>query len=281
MGVRKLNPVTPGQRQQVVDDFSDITKEEPEKSLTITLKRTGGRNNQGRITAPHRGGGAKRKYRIIDFKRHDKIGMKAKVLSIEYDPYRSARIALLEYEDGERRYIIAPLGLQVGDEVVAGPDAPIRVGNALPLANIPEGIKIHNIELQPGKGGQIVRAAGSSATILAKEGDYAFVKLPSGEIRKIHLSCYATIGQVSNPDHDSIVLGKAGKMRWLGRRPHTRGVAMNPVDHPLGGGEGRGKGNRPPVSRTGVLAKGGKTRNPRKPSTKFIVQPRTEKKRGR
>ncbi len=281
MGVRKLKPVTPGQRQQVVDDFSDITKEEPEKSLTITLKRTGGRNNQGRITAPHRGGGTKRKYRVIDFKRHDKTGVKAKVLSIEYDPYRSARIALLEYEDGERRYIIAPLGLQVGDEVMAGPDAPIRVGNALPLANIPEGIKIHNVELQPGKGGQIVRAAGSSATILAKEGDYAFVKLPSGEVRKIHLSCYATIGQVSNPDHDSIVLGKAGKMRWLGRRPHTRGVAMNPVDHPLGGGEGRGKGNRPPVSRTGVLAKGGKTRNPRKPSSKFIVQPRAKKRKGR
>ncbi len=271
MGIKSFPPYTPTRRFQTYDDFSDITKTKPEKSLTVPLKKTGGRNNQGRVTVRFRGGGHKRKYRIIDFKRN-RLGDVAKVIAIEYDPNRSARIALVEYEDGERRYIIAPHGLQVGMTITQGEDAPLEIGNALPLAKIPEGIDIHNIEFIPGKGGQLVRSAGTAAQILAKEGNYAFVKLPSGEIRKIHLKCYATIGRVSKIYHDEIVLGKAGRSRWLGRRPHVRGICMNPVSHPMGGGEGRSKGHLP-QSPTGVPAKGYRTRK-KKPSSKFIVKRR-------
>ncbi len=274
MGIKKYTPYTPTRRYQTYDDFSDITKFEPEKSLCEPLKKTGGRNNQGRITCRHRGGGHKRKYRIIDFKR-DRIGEWAVVKAIEYDPNRSARIALVEYEDGEKRYIIAPHGLRLGQRITQGPDAPLEVGNALPLEKIPEGVEIHNIELTPGRGGQLVRAAGTYAQILSKEGNYAHVKLPSGEIRMIHLKCYATIGRVSKLYHDEIILGKAGRTRWLGRRPKVRGVVMNPVDHPMGGGEGRSKGHLP-QSPTGVLAKGYRTRKKRKPSSRFIIKRRYE-----
>jgi len=272
MGVKKFRPYTPSRRFMTVSDFSEITKEEPEKSLLVPLKKSGGRNNTGRVTVRFRGGGHRRHYRIIDFKR-DKIGVPGKVVSIEYDPNRTARIALIQYVDGEKRYIIAPVDLKVGDTVMSGPDAEIRLGNALPLAKIPEGIPIHNIELVPGKGGQLVRSAGTSAVILSKEGNYAHVQLPSGEIRLINLKCYATIGQVSNVDHENIVLGKAGRTRWLGRRPHVRGMVMNPVDHPLGGGEGRSKSGRHPCSPTGVVD-GKKTRKKRKPSNRFIVRRR-------
>ena len=252
-----------------VSTFEEITKDHPEKSLTVPLKSTGGRNNQGRITVRFRGGGHKRRYRIIDFKR-DKWGVPAKVAAIEYDPNRSARIALLHYADGEKRYILWPEGLKVGDTVMAGPDAEIKVGNALPIKYIPVGTFIHNIELIPGKGGQIARAAGTYAQLMAKEGDYAHVRLPSGEVRLIHVNCMATIGQVGNVDHENIVIGKAGRNRWLGRRPHVRGTAMNPVDHPHGGGEGKTKG-RHPVSPWGWCTKGMKTRKPKKVSDKFIV----------
>ncbi len=252
-----------------VSTFEEITKDYPEKSLTVPLKSTGGRNNQGRITVRFRGGGHKRRYRIIDFKR-DKWGVPAKVAAIEYDPNRSARIALLHYADGEKRYILWPEGLKVGDTVMAGPDAEIKVGNALPIKYIPVGTFIHNIELIPGKGGQIARAAGTYAQLMAKEGDYAHVRLPSGEVRLIHVNCMATIGQVGNVDHENIVIGKAGRNRWLGRRPHVRGTAMNPVDHPHGGGEGKTKG-RHPVSPWGWCTKGMKTRKPKKVSDKFIV----------
>lgn len=272
MGVKKFRPVTPSRRFMTVSDFSEITKEEPEKSLLEPLKKSGGRNNTGRITVRFRGGGHRRHYRIIDFKR-EKVGVPAKVVSIEYDPNRTARIALLQYMDGEKRYIIAPEGLKVGDMVMSGPDAEIKVGNALPLERIPEGIPIHNIELAPGKGGQLVRAAGASAVILSKEGKYAHVQLPSGEVRLINVKCYATIGQVSNLDHENVIIGKAGRSRWLGRRPHVRGMVMNPVDHPLGGGEGRSKSGRHPCSPTGVVD-GKKTRKKRKPSDRFIVRRR-------
>uniref|UniRef100_A0A7V3NV35 Large ribosomal subunit protein uL2 n=1 Tax=candidate division WOR-3 bacterium TaxID=2052148 RepID=A0A7V3NV35_UNCW3 len=272
MGVKKFRPVTPSRRFMTVLDFSEITKEEPEKSLLEPLKKSGGRNNTGRITVRFRGGGHRRHYRIIDFKR-EKVGVPAKVISIEYDPNRTARIALLQYMDGEKRYIIAPEGLKVGDMVMSGPDAEIKVGNALPLERIPEGIPIHNIELVPGKGGQLVRAAGASAVILSKEGKYAHVQLPSGEVRLINVKCYATIGQVSNLDHENVIIGKAGRSRWLGRRPHVRGMVMNPVDHPLGGGEGRSKSGRHPCSPTGVVD-GKKTRKKRKPSDRFIVRRR-------
>ncbi len=255
-----------------VSTFEEITKDYPEKSLTVPLKSTGGRNNQGRITVRFRGGGHKRRYRIIDFKR-DKWGVPAKVAAIEYDPNRSARIALLHYADGEKRYIIAPEGLKVGDTVMSGPDAEIKVGNALPIKYIPVGTFIHNIELIPGKGGQIARAAGTYAQLMAKEGDYAHVRLPSGEVRLIHVNCMATIGQVGNVDHENIVIGKAGRNRWLGRRPHVRGTAMNPVDHPHGGGEGKTKG-RHPVSPWGWCTKGMKTRKPKKVSDRFIVSRR-------
>ncbi|RKZ20010.1 50S ribosomal protein L2 [bacterium] len=273
MGVKELKPVTPGQRFRRAPTFEEITRKEPEPSLTEPLKKTGGRNNTGRITCWQRGGGHKRRYRIIDWKR-DKHGIEGKVVSIEYDPNRSARIALIQYVDGEKRYIIWPDGLKVGDTVMSGPDAPIKVGNALPIRNIPLGTEIHNIELVPGRGAKLVRAAGTAAQVLAKEGKYAHIRLPSGEIRLIHQDCYATVGRVGNVDHDMVTIGKAGRSRWLGRRPNVRGVAMNPVDHPLGGGEGRSHGGRHPVSPWGMPTKGYKTRKKRKPSDKFIVQRR-------
>lgn len=271
MPVRQYKPTSPGRRFQTVLDFSELSKKPPEESLLIPLKKTGGRNNRGRVTSFQRGGGHKRKYRIIDFRR-DKDGVAAKVAAIEYDPNRSARIALLHYMDGEKRYILAPIGLKVGDTVMSGEEADIKPGNALPLRNIPLGTMIHNIELKIGRGGQLVRSAGAAAQLMAKEGSYAAVKLPSGEMRRIHIRCRATVGQVGNIDHENRSLGKAGRARWLGRRPHVRGVAMNPVDHPMGGGEGRGKGNHP-QSPWGVLAKGYKTRhNPR--TDKYILQRR-------
>jgi large subunit ribosomal protein L2 len=272
MGIKTYKPTSPGIRFRTGYTFEEITKKEPEESLIKPLKKTGGRNNAGRVTSRHRGGGHKRFYRIIDFKRN-KIAIPAKVAAIEYDPNRSARIALLHYLDGEKRYILAPLGLKVGDTVVAGPEADIKVGNCLPLRNIPVGTDIHNIELKKGKGGQLVRSAGTSAQIMAKEGDYAQVKLPSGEIRLIHLDCSATIGTVGNIEHENISIGKAGRSRWLGRRPHVRGVAMNPVDHPMGGGEGKTSGGRHPVSPWGMPTKGYKTRK-KKPSDKLIIKRR-------
>ena len=271
MGIRRLKPTSPGVRFMSVSDFSEITKKKPEKRLTRSLKKTGARNNQGRVTVRFRGGRHKRRYRVIDFKR-DKWGVPAKVASIEYDPNRSARIALLHYADGEKRYILAPLGLQVGDVVMAGPEAEIRPGNALPLRSIPLGTFIHNLELYPGRGGQLVRSAGTYAQLMAKEGRYAHVRLPSGEIRLFLLDCMATVGQVGNVDHENINLGKAGRSRWLGERPHVRGTAMNPVDHPHGGGEGRTKG-RHPVSPWGWPTKGYKTRK-KKVSDKWIVKRR-------
>ncbi len=276
MGIKKYNPTTPSRRYMTTVDFSEITKDTPEKSLLRPLKKNGGRNNAGRITVRFRGGGHKRMYRIIDFKR-DKIDMPCKVVAIEYDPNRSSRIALVEYPDKERRYILAPLELKVGDEIVASdnPETEIKAGNTMPLKNIPQGMAIHNIELVKGKGGQIVRGAGTSATITAKEGDFAHVRLPSGEIRLIGLSCHATIGQLSNIDHAAISLGKAGRSRWLGRKPHVRGLAMNPVDHPHGGGEGKsGQGNPHPVSPWGIPTKGYKTRRRIKYSDKFIIKRR-------
>lgn len=271
MPVRQYKPTSAGRRFQSVLDFSELSKKAPERSLLTPLPKTGGRNNRGRVTSFQRGGGHKRKYRIIDFRR-DKDGIAAKVAAIEYDPNRSARIALLHYIDGEKRYILAPIGLKVGDTVMSGEEADIKPGNALPLRNIPLGTMIHNVELKIGKGGQLVRSAGVAAQLMAKEGSYAAVKLPSGEMRRIHIRCRATVGQVGNVDHENRSLGKAGRARWLGRRPHVRGVAMNPVDHPMGGGEGRGKGNHP-QSPWGVLAKGYKTRhNPR--TDKYILQRR-------
>ncbi|MEO0262240.1 MAG: 50S ribosomal protein L2 [candidate division WOR-3 bacterium] len=272
MGVKKFKPFTPSRRFMTVLDFSEITKKEPERSLLAPLKKTGGRNNQGRITARFRGGGHKRLYRIIDFKR-DKDGIPAKVLSIEYDPNRTAWIALLQYKDGEKRYIIAPDGIKPGDEVISGSGVPLKIGNALPLAEIPEGIEIHNIELVPGKGAQLVRSAGNAAIILSKEGNYAHVQMPSGEIRLINLKCKATIGRVSNPDNELVVIGKAGRKRWMGIKPHIRGTAMNPCDHPHGGGEGRTKG-KIPKSPWGWYTRGKKTRKKRKSSDRFIIKRR-------
>jgi large subunit ribosomal protein L2 len=273
MAVKKYKPTSPGRRFQTVSSFEEITATRPEPSLTVSLKKTGGRNNQGRITSRRRGGGHKRYYRIIDFKR-DKDGVPAKVATIEYDPNRSARIALLHYVDGEKRYILAPDGLQVGSTVVSGSNVDIAVGNALPLRNIPPGTPIHNVELKKGKGAQMVRSAGSSAVIMAKEKNYAQVRLPSGEVRLVHLDCKATVGVVGNADHKNISIGKAGRSRWLGRRPKVRGVAMNPIDHPHGGGEGRTSGGRHPVTPWGVPTKGYKTRKKRKPSNKYIVRRR-------
>ena len=244
MGIKKYNPTSPGRRFQTVSDFTDVTADKPYKPLLKSLRSTGGRNNNGRITAWHRGSGNYRAYRLIDFKRN-KIGVPAKVATIEYDPNRSARIALLKYSDGEKRYIIAPSELQVGDEIVSGKGAEIKIGNALPLSDMPLGTFIHNIELRPGEGAKLARSAGSSVQLIAKEDKYVQVKLSSGEVRFIPSVCTATIGQVSNPDHENISYGKAGRVRWLGRRPHVRGVAMNPVDHPLGGGEGKASGGRP------------------------------------
>ncbi len=272
MPIRKFNPTSPGTRFQTVQTFDEITTSTPHKPLVEPLHQSGGRNNRGELTSWWRGGGHKRMYRIIDFKR-DKHDIPAKVATIEYDPNRSARIALLTYADGEKRYILQPIGLKVGDQIVSGQNVDILPGNALPLKNIPLGTLIHNVELRPGKGGQIARSAGSSVQLVAKEGDYASVKMPSGEIRKIFIECYATIGQVGNLDHENVSIGKAGRSRWLGQRPHVRGVAMNPVDHPLGGGEGKTSGGRHPVSPWGLPTKGYKTRN-RKTTDQFIVQRR-------
>ncbi len=271
--VRKFKPATPGQRFKIIPDFDEISKARPEKSLLRPLKKTGGRSSSGRLAVRHRGGGHKRLYRLIDFKR-DKGGIIAKVVSVEYDPNRSARIALLQYKDGEKRYIIAPDGLKEGEELQSGPDAEVKVGNALPLEKIPDGTFIHNVELYRGKGGQLVRTAGAGAQLMAKEGGFAHVRLPSGEIRLIHINCQATIGQVGNPEHGAISSGKAGRERWLGRRPEVRGVAMNPVDHPLGGGEGKASGGRPPVTPWGKPTRGYKTRKKRKSSDRLIVKRR-------
>ncbi|MBT9283161.1 MAG: 50S ribosomal protein L2 [Hydrogenibacillus schlegelii] len=274
MGIRTYKPTSPGRRGMTVYTFEEITKTEPEKSLVEPLKKHAGRNNQGRITVRFRGGGHKRLYRIIDFKR-DKDGIPGKVAAIEYDPNRSARIALIHYADGEKRYILAPQGLRVGDVIESGPGADIKVGNALPLEHIPVGTTIHNIELKPGKGGQLIRAAGASAQIIGRDGDYAIIRLASGEIRKIRKECRATIGQVGNIEHELITIGKAGRSRWLGRRPHVRGSAMNPVDHPHGGGEGKAPIGRPsPVTPWGKPTLGYKTRKKRKASDKYILHRR-------
>ena len=272
MAIRKYKPTSPGRRFQTVQTFDEITTNEPHKPLVETLHRSGGRNNHGELTSWWRGGGHKRLYRIIDFKR-DKKDIPGKVATIEYDPNRSARIALITYSDGEKRYILQPSGVKVGDAVIAGDNVDILPGNALPLKNIPLGTMLHNVELKPGKGGQIARSAGSSVQLVAKEGDYASVKMPSGEIRHIAIVCYATVGQVGNLDHENVSIGKAGRNRWLGKRPHVRGVVMNPVDHPHGGGEGKTSGGRHPVSPWGLPTKGYKTRN-RKSTDKFIVQRR-------
>ncbi|MFZ6016506.1 MAG: 50S ribosomal protein L2 [Nitrospirota bacterium] len=271
MGIKKYNPTSPGRRFQTSSDFNEITTDRPYKPLIKSLKKTGGRNNYGRVTAWHRGGGNRRVYRAIDFKR-DKTGIPAKVETIEYDPNRSARIALLKYRDGERRYIISPAGLQVGDELISGKGAEIKTGNVLPLSDIPLGTFIHNIELRPGQGAKLVRSAGSSAQLIAKEDNYVQVKLSSGEVRLVPSLCMATIGQVSNPDHENISLGKAGRMRWLCRRPSVRGVAMNPVDHPLGGGEGKSSGGRTACSPWG-RPEGVKTRH-NKRTNRFIIKRR-------
>lgn len=275
MAIKKIKPTSPGRRFQRYSAFNEITSTTPEKRLLKIIKKTGGRNVNGRITCRHHGGGHKRQYRIIDFKR-DKIGIPARVASIEYDPNRSARIALLHYIDGEKRYILAPQNLSVDDRIMSGPDADIKPGNTLPLSNIPLGTHIHNIELRTGKGGQIVRSAGTFAQLMAKEDRYALIKLPSGEVRMIFLKCKATIGELGNVEHENISLGKAGRKRWLGRRPRVRGVAMNPVDHPMGGGEGRSSGGRHPCSPWGVPTKGYRTRRNRK-SDRHIVKRRTKK----
>jgi large subunit ribosomal protein L2 len=273
MALKKYKPMTPSLRFRIDLDKSEITKNKPERSLTEALHKTGGRNNQGRVTAWQRGGGHKRLYRIIDFKRNKK-DIPAKVTAIEYDPNRSANIALLHYADGEKRYIIAPNGLTVGDTVMSGDDVEVKVGNAMPLDKIPLGMNVHNIEMKPGKGGQIARSAGVSVQLMAKEGDYALLKMPSGEIRKVRKECYATLGTVGNADHFNVSYGKAGRMRWLGRRPNVRGVVMNPVDHPMGGGEGKTSGGRHPCSPWGQLSKGLKTRKKRNKSNALIVKRR-------
>jgi large subunit ribosomal protein L2 len=277
MGIRKYNPTTPGLRGMTVSTFEEITSDKPEKSLTSSLKKHAGRNARGKITIRHRGGGAKAKYRIIDFKR-DKDNVPGKVDSIQYDPNRSANIALIVYADGEKRYIIAPEDLKVGATIYSGPDADIQIGNALPLANIPVGTLIHNIELKPGKGAQLVRSAGNGAQLMAKEGNYALVRLPSGEVRRILLRCKATIGEVGNDDHSNIQIGKAGKKRHMGWRPKVRGSVMNPNDHPHGGGEGRAPvGRKSPMTPWGKPALGRKTRNRRAASDKYIVKRRNDK----
>jgi len=275
MGLKKFKPITPGRRFMTVSDFGEVSKPRPEKSLVEPLRRTGGRNSNGRVTSWHRGGGHKRRYRLVDFRR-DKAGIAARVAAIEYDPNRSARIALLHYADGEKRYILCPVGLQVGDTVISSPEADIKPGNALPLSNIPLGSTIHNVELRPGKGGQLCRSAGTQAQLVAREGKYALVKLASGEVRRILVTCRASIGQVGNIEHESITVGKAGRSRWLGKRPNVRGVAMNPVDHPLGGGEGKSSGGRHPCTPWGVPTKGYKTRQ-NKATDKFIVTRRGKK----
>ncbi|NBR04503.1 MAG: 50S ribosomal protein L2 [Planctomycetes bacterium] len=275
MAIRQYKPVTPGRRQGSVSDFAEITdrKRKPEKSLLVPKKKTGGRNNQGVTCTRFRGGGHKQKYRIIDFKRI-RDGVEATVVSIEYDPNRSSRIALLEYQGGEKTYILAPEGLTAGEKVISGEDVEPKVGNCMPLKKIPLGLTVHNIELQPGHGGQVCRSAGTKATLTAREGKWAQITLPSGEVRRVSSDCRATIGIIGNSDHMNVSLGKAGRARWMGRRPHNRGTSMNPVDHPMGGGEGRTGGGRNPCGPTGILAKGGKTRQKRKPSNSSIVRRR-------
>ncbi len=275
MALKIIKPTSPGRRHQTRPSFQELTADRPLKRLSRGLTKTGGRNNNGRITTRHRGGGHKRKYRLIDFRR-EKLDIPARVATIEYDPNRSARIALLHYADGEKRYIIAPHHLKVGDTVVSGEKADIQPGNTLPLRAIPLGTMIHNIELKPGKGAQLVRAAGTVAQLLAKEGRYSHIRLPSGEVRLVHLDCKATIGQIGNLDHENVSYGKAGRTRWLGRRPHVRGVVMNPVDHPHGGGEGKTSGGRHPVTPWGVPTKGYKTRG-KKPSDRYILRRRNQK----
>ena len=274
MAVKSFKPYSAGRRFMTVSSFDEITTDKPEKSLTVRLTKTGGRNQQGKMTVRHRGGGHKRLYRIIDFKR-TKDGIPARVATIEYDPNRSARIALLNYADGEKCYILAPNGLKVGDVVESGAEADIKPGNALPLKNIPLGTVIHAVEMKIGKGAQLVRSAGTSAQLMAKEGDYALLRMPSGEIRRVHVSCRATIGQVGNLEHENITIGKAGRSRWLGRRPETRGIAMNPNDHPHGGGEGRSPvGRKSPMTKWGKIAMGKKTRRKKKASNRLIVHRR-------
>jgi len=272
MGTKKFNPTTPSRRFMSTSDFAEVTADRPEKSLVKASKRTGGRNNRGRITSRHRGGGHKKRYRVIDFKR-DKTGVPGRVASVEYDPNRSARIALIHYVDGEKRYILWPLGLEVGATIVSNDEAEIQPGNAMPLTSVPLGTWVHNIEMQIGKGGQLCRSAGSYAQVMAKEGELVLLRLPSGELRQVHKNCLATIGQVGNLEHENQTIGKAGRSRWLGRRPRVRGTAMNPIDHPHGGGEGRSKG-RHPVTPWGKPTKGYKTRAKKKPSNKFIVKRR-------
>ena len=276
MAIRVYKPTSPARRFMSVLTYEEITTNKPEKSLLEYKKKNAGRNKQGKITVRHQGGGNKIKYRIIDFKRN-KLDIPAKVASVEYDPNRSARIALLHYADGEKRYILAPVGIKVGDMIAAGDGADIKPGNALQLKKIPVGTLLHNIELNPGRGGQLCRAAGTYAQLVAKEGKYALLRLPSGEVRKVLVTCVATVGQVGNVQHESIRLGKAGRNRWLGRRPKVRGVAMNPIDHPLGGGEGRSSGGRHPVSPWGMPAKGYKTRDKKKASSRLIVKRRGQK----
>ena len=276
MGIKQSKPTTPTRRWQSYSDFAELTTDKPTKSLLRPLPRTGGRDAYGHVSSRFRGGGHKRQYRVVDFYRRDKTGIKAVVKTVEYDPNRSSRISLVEYADGERRYILWPNGLKVGDEIMAGPEAEVKLGNAMPLRGVPPGAMIHNIELNKGRGGQIVRSAGAAAIIQAKEGERAHVKLPSGEVRLMLLDCWATIGQVGNIDHDAISIGKAGRSRWMGRKPHVRGVAMNPIDHPHGGGEGKsGQGNPHPVSPWGWHTKGRKTRKPVKYSDRSIVKHRT------
>ena len=276
MGIKKFKPVTPSSRFRTVHDRAEISGVEPERSLLEPIRKSGGRNNDGHITSRRRGGGHKRRYRRIDFKR-DKLGVPGRVASIEYDPNRSANIALIHYADGEKRYILAPSGLTVGTTIEAGPEADMKVGNSLPLARIPLGTTIHNVELKPGKGGQLGRAAGAGIQLVAREGDFVLLRLPSSELRRVHGVCRATIGQVGNLDHENVSLGKAGAKRWRGRRPEVRGVAMNPVDHPLGGGEGKSSGGRHPVTPWGKPTKGYKTRKKRKSSSKYIVRRRGQK----
>ena len=273
MAVKKFKPTTASLRFMTVADFGEITKKKPEKSLTRRKKSTAGRNNHGRVTSWCRGGGHKRRYRVLDFRR-DKHGIPAKVAAIEYDPNRSARIALLHYVDGEKRYILAPVGVAVGDTLISGPDVEIREGNAMPLRSVPPGSSIHNVEIIPGKGGQVARGAGSECQVMAKEGRFAQVRLPSGEVRSFDLDCYCTLGKVGNLDHEKVIVGKAGRSRWMGRRPSTRGVAMNPHDHPMGGGEGKSSGGRHPCTPWGKPTKGYKTRKKKKWSDKLIVHRR-------
>ncbi|MCX5648324.1 MAG: 50S ribosomal protein L2 [Planctomycetota bacterium] len=279
MAIKQYKPTSAGRRCSSVQDFSDLTKKRPEQGLTVRIVRSGGRNNQGVTTARFRGGGHRRLYRIVDFRR-DKDGVAGKVAAIEYDPNRSARIALIHYSDGEKRYILAPEGLQIGQKVESGERVEPHTGNCMPLANIPAGLPVHNIEMAPGEGGKLVRSAGRSATLSAKEGDWAYIILPSGEMRRINIRCRATIGPIGNSEHNRIRVGKAGRTRHKGRRSHNRGSAMNPVDHPMGGGEGRRSGGRDPVSPTGVLAKGGKTRRRRKPTNAHIIRRRIGRRYG-